>query len=53
MGNLHPATCADTPNIKTVDGNGALPPGIYNPTASRAACFCSQMTPGAVSMRIS
>ena len=46
---LQPAILAGIANIKTVENNGAEPPGIYKPTFSIGNFFCQQLTPGWVS----
>ena len=41
-----PAILAGALNIRTVENNGAVPPGIYNPTFSMGTLFCQHVTPG-------
>src|SRR5690606_26359013 len=49
---LHPAICAGTASINTVENNGAEPPGIYSPTFSIGRFSCQQVTPLVVSKLI-
>ena len=46
----HPANFAGTPNINIVENNGAVPPGMYNPTFCIAIDFLQHFTPGIVSI---
>ena len=46
---LQPAILAGVASMRTVENNGAVPPGIYRPTFSMGTLFCQQVTPGAVS----
>ena len=47
---LQPAIFAGIPNIKIVENNGAVPPGIYNPTFSIPTNFRQHLIPGIVSI---
>src|SRR6188472_370668 len=49
MISLQPASLAGTANIKMVENNGALPPGIYNPIFSMGVDLRQHCTPGIVS----
>src|SRR5690606_40167579 len=49
---LHPAICAGTASINTVENNGAVPPGMYKPTFSMGRFSCQQVTPLVVSKLI-
>ena len=47
---LHPAIFAGIASINMVENNGAVPPGIYNPTFSIATFFLQHFTPLFVSI---
>ncbi len=47
---LQPASRAGIPSIRTVENNGAVPPGMYSPTFSMGTSRYQQRIPGAVSM---
>ena len=48
-----PAICAGRASMSTVEKRGALPPGMYRPTRPMGTGRWMQVTPGAVSKRIS
>ena len=51
INSLQPAITAGTANINTVENNGAVPPGIYNPTFSIGRFSCQHSTPLSVSTK--
>ena len=46
---LQPAILAGTASIKTVENNGAVPPGMYKPIFWMGLFSCQQLTPSVVS----